>query len=134
MKKLLAIVLMFSVFLLSGCNLSNKGVSVSETGEYTKITLDNFEGNQKIQIKHDNPGECSLYCKTNITDGSLTLYYDEGLLWETKQLFFASVGSDANSGTYIDSSVGKVTIIIESSQPTSGEILFCFSAESSPFD
>ena len=134
MKKLLAIILLFSVFLFSGCNLSNKGVAVSETGEYVKITLDNFEGNQKIQIKHENPSECSLYYKTSISDGSLTLYYDEGLLWKTKQLFCASVGSDANSGIYVDSSVGKLTIIIKSTQVTSGEILFCFSAESSPFN
>ena len=133
MKKLLSLITIISILLLSSCDFSSSGISVDETGEYIKITLDKFEGDKKIKINHDNPGECSLDYKTSITEGDISVSYKEPWFPNTHHIFSASAGNDANSGTYIDSSITKITITLEASQPTSGEILICFSAKSSPF-
>ena len=127
MRKPLAILLVFCTLCFSGCSLSNKGIAVEETDECTKITLDNFEGKQKIEIDHDSPNEGGLYYSTNITNGSVTVSYDEGWLWEAYELF--TVSNDTNSiggGYYIDSSTSRIIIIIEAEQKTSGEILLGF--------
>jgi hypothetical protein len=127
MKKILAIILVLYVLCLSSCEKATKGVEVEQSNEYTKIILDNFEGKKKIEIPHDSPNEGGLYYSTNITNGSVTVSYDEGWLWEAYELF--SVSNDTNSiggGYYIDSSTSRIIIIIEAEQKTSGEILLGF--------
>lgn len=127
MKKILAIILMLCTCCLSNCGIFTKGVEIEQSNEYTKMILDNFEGKKKIEISHDSPNEGGLYYSTNITSGSLTVLCDLGLLWDTDELF--TVDADNNltdGGYYIDSSISKITIIIESEQKTSGEILLGF--------
>lgn len=127
MKKRFAILMVLFTLCFSGCGSLNKGVAVEKTDECTKITLDNFEGKKKIEIVHDSPNEGGLYYSTNITDGSVTVFYDQGWLWDAYELFTAS--KDTNSiggGYYIDSSTSKITIIIEAEQKASGEILLGF--------
>ncbi len=127
MRKPLAILLLLCTLCFSGCGLLSKGVAVEKTDECTKITLDNFEGKKKIEIVHDSPNESGLYYSTNITDGSVTVSYDQGWLWDADELFTAS--NDTNStggGHYIDNNTSKITIIIEAEQKTSGEILLAF--------
>ena len=133
MKKLLLILIVASMFLLQSCGLTNKCVIVKESGEQIEIMLDNFKGKEKIKIQHTNSAECSLYYKTDITEGSITVSYNEGILSNTHQLFTAATGADANSGVYIDSSTKTVTIIIEASESACGKIVFAFSSTSSPF-
>lgn len=133
MRKLLSFLIVASMLLLSSCDFSNQGVTVEETDKFIRITLDNFEGTKKIKIRHDNPGECSMYYKTSITEGGINVSCDAGWLWDKFFLCAASVDADANSGVYIDSSITTVTIILEASQSTSGELLFCFSTGTSPF-
>ena len=127
MKKILAIILVLCVLCLSSCGIVTKGVEVEQSNEYTKIILDNFEGKKKIEIPHDSPNEGGLYYSTNITSGSVTVSCDQGLLWDTNELFTADTDNNLTDGSYyIDSSTSKITIIIESKQKTSGEILLGF--------
>jgi hypothetical protein len=127
MKKILAIILVLFMLCLSSCGIVTKGVEVEQSNEYTKIILDNFEGKKKIEIPHDSPNEGGLYYSTNITSGSVTVSCDQGLLWDTDELFTADTDNNLTDGSYyIDSSTSKITIIIESEQKTSGEILLGF--------
>lgn len=133
MKRLISIIIIISMLLLSGCNFSSKGLAVEESDEVIKVTLDNFKGTEKIKIKHENPGECSLYYKTSISEGGVSMSYKEGWLFGPYPMLSPSVGSDVNSGVYIDSSTTTVIITFEAAEATSGEILFCFKSDSSPF-
>ena len=127
MKKLLAITLLLCTLCLSSCGTVTKGVEVEQSNEYTKIILDNFEGKKKIEIPHDSPNESGLYYSTNITSGSVTVYYDQGLLWDTDELFTADADNNlTDGGYYIDNNTSKITIIIVAEQKTSGEILLGF--------
>ena len=127
MKKILAIILMICTICLSSCGLFSQGVEVEQSNEYTKIALDNFKGKTKIVISHDSPNESGLYYSTNITSGSVTVSCDQGLLWDTDELFTADADNNlTDGGYYIDSSTSKITIIIEAKQETSGEILLKF--------
>ena len=133
MKKLLALIVIISTFLLSSCDLLNRGITMTEFDGYVKITLDNFTGSKKIVLDHDDPNEGTLYFKTEITDGSLSASYDEGWLWEAMPLFTASFCNDVNSSRYIDSSKTKVTITIKATEAVSGEIIFGLLRRPSPF-
>lgn len=127
MKKIFAIILVLCTLCLAGCGIFTKGVEVEQDNEYTKIILDNFEGKKKIEIRHDSPNEGGLYYSTNITSGSVTVSCDQGLLWDTDELFTADSDNNlTDGGYYIDSNTSKITIIIESEQKTSGEILLGF--------
>ena len=127
MKKILAIILMICTICLSSCGLFSQGVEVEQSNEYTKIVLDNFEGKKKIEIPHDSPNESGLYYSTSITSGCVTMSCDQGLLWDTDELFTADADNNlTDGGYYIDSNTSKITIIIESKQKTSGEILLGF--------
>ena len=127
MKKILAIILVLFTFCLSSCGLSSKGITVEQSAEYTKIVLDNFKGESKVEIAHDSLNESGLYYSTNITTGSVTVLCDQGLLWDTYKLFTADVDNNiTDGGYYIDSSTTKITIIIESEHETSGTILIGF--------
>ena len=127
MKKILAIILALCTLCLSSCGLFSQGVEVEQSNEYTKIALDNFKGKTKIVISHDSPNESGLYYSTNITSGSVTVSCDQGLLWDTDELFTADADNNlTDGGYYIDSSTSKITIIIEAKQETSGEILLKF--------
>ena len=127
MKKILAIILVHCVLCLSSCGIITKGVEVEQSNEYTKIVLDNFEGKKKIEIPHDSPNESGLYYRTSITSGCIPVSCDQGLLWDTDELFTADSDNNlTDGGYYIDSSTSKITIIIESEQKTSGEILLGF--------
>lgn len=127
MKKILAIILVLCTLYLSGCESLPKGVTVVETGEYTKITFDNFKGKKKIVLTHDSPNEGALYYKTDLTNGSLQASYDLGILWDTQKLFEASADNHSiGPGHYIDSSVSKITIIFEADNPVTGEVIISF--------
>ncbi|MBE6944433.1 MAG: hypothetical protein E7453_09345 [Ruminococcaceae bacterium] len=127
MKRLLAMIIALSIFFLSGCGILTKGVTVAETEEYTKITLDNFEGKKTISIPHDSPNEGALYYKTNITSGSIKAFYDLGILWDTENLFEATADNNSTGpGYYIDSSISKITIYFEADEPVSGEVIISF--------
>ncbi len=133
MRKFLSIIIAVSLLFLSSCTSQSQGIIVEESDGYIKIILDHIEGKRKIELKHTNPGECSLYYTTDITEGSINVSYDPGFLWDPLQLFTAASDTNTNGGTYIDSSIKKVTIIIDAPQAASGEILLCFSASASPF-
>ena len=127
MKKRFAILMVLCILCFSGCGLLSKGIVVEQTDECTKITLDNFSGTKKIEISHDSPNEGGLYYSTNITNGSVTVFFDQGWLWDADELFTAS--KDTNSiggGYYIDNNTSKITVIIEAEQKASGEILLGF--------
>ena len=127
MKKILAIILVFCMLCFSSCGMVTKGVEVEQSNEYTKIILDNFEGKKKIEIPHESSNESGLYYSTNITSGSVTVYCDQGLLWDADELFTAYADNNlTDGGYYIDNNTSKITIIIESEQKTSGEILLGF--------
>ena len=127
MKKILAITLVLCTLCLSSCGIVTKGVEVEQSNEYTKIVLDNFEGKKKIEIPHNSPNESGLYYSTSITSGCVTVSCDQGLLWNTDELFTADADNNlTDGGYYIDSNTSKITIIIESEQKTSGEILLGF--------
>ena len=129
MKKIIAIILVLFTFCLSSCGLSSKGITVDHSAEYTKIVLDNFKGKSKVEITHDSLNESGLYYTTNITTGSVKILCDQGLLWDTDELFTADAGNNiTDGGYYIDSSTAKITIIIESENETSGTILIGFTA------
>ena len=133
MKKLFSMVLLISMLLLSSCTQLNKSITLENTGEIIKITLDNFKGSEKIKIKHENSGECSLYYKTSINKGSVDISYDQGWIWDEYPLSSISSDKNTNGGVYIDSSVKTVTIILDAREESSGEIFFCFSKDASPF-
>ena len=127
MKKILAIMLVLCVLCLSSCGIITKGVEVEQSNEYTKIVLDNFEGKKKIEIPHDSPNESGLYYSTSITSGCVTVSCDQGLLWDTDELFTADADNNlTDGGYYIDNNTSKIAIIIVAEQKTSGEILFKF--------
>ena len=127
MKKILAIILVLCTLCLSSCGLFNQGVEVEQSNEYTKIILDNFEGKKKIEIPHESSNESGLYYSTSITSGCITVSCDQGLLWDTDELFTADSDNNiTDGGYYIDSSTSKITIIIVAEQKTSGEILLGF--------
>ena len=127
MKKILAIILVLCTLCLSSCGIVTKGVEVEQSNEYTKIILDNFKGKKKIEIPHDSPNESGLYYSTNIASGSVTVSCDQGLLWDADELFTADADNNlTDGGYYIDNNTSKITIIIESEQKTSGEILLGF--------
>ena len=127
MKKILAIILVLCTLCLSSCGLFSQGVEVEQSNEYTKIVLDNFEGKKKIEIPHESPNESGLYYSTSITSGCITVSCDQGLLWDTDELSTADADNNLiDGGYYIDSNTNKITIIIESEQKTSGEILLGF--------
>ena len=127
MKKILAIILVLCTLYLSSCGLFSQGVEVEQSNEYTKIVLDNFEGKKKIEIPHESPNESGLYYSTSITSGCITVSCDQGLLWDTDELFTADSDNNlTDGGYYIDNNTSKITIIIESEQKTSGEILLGF--------
>ncbi len=133
MKKLFAIIILISTLCLFSCNSAAKSITVEETDDIVKITLDNFIGEKKIKLSHDNTGECSLYYKTNITSGEIDVSYDWGLFFDDEELFEAETYDNATGGIYVDSSVSKVTIILDADEITSGEIYFAFSQNTSPF-
>lgn len=133
MRRLLSILVIISMLMLSSCKFSNPGITVEKTDDFIKITLDDFEGNQKINIKHEETGDCSLFYQINIEEGNINVSYKEGWIWDTLPLCNASTDTNTNGGAYIDSSTSTVTIILDSSEPTSGELLFCLSNNSSPF-
>ena len=129
MKKILSFILLPFALCFSSCGIVTKGVEVEQSDEYTKIILDNFEGNKKIEISHDSPNESCLYYSTNIKSGSVTVSCDQGLLWDTDELFTADADNNlTDGGYYIDSSTSKITIIIMAEQKTSGEILLGFTS------
>ena len=130
MKKLIAILLILSTLILSSCGLP-EGIELIETNEYAKITLDGFEGKEKIKLVN-GVGEGSLYYKTNITNGSIDVSFSDGLTPEALPLFKADSENNSNGGTYV-SAGGKVTVIITASEAATGEIVFVFSQSSSPF-
>ena len=127
MKKILAIMLVLCTLCLSSCGIVTKGVDVEQSNEYTKIILDNFEGKKKIEIPHESPNESGLYYSTSITSGSVTVSCDQGLLWDTDELFTADTDNNlTDGGYYIDSSTSKITIIIDSNSSVTGEIYIGF--------
>ena len=130
MKKILALILMLCTISLSSCGIFTKGVEVEHSNGHTKIILDNFVGRKKIEIPHDSPNESGLYYSpysTNIISGSVTVYCDQGLLWDAEELFTADADNNlTDGGYYIDNNTSKITIIIVAEQKTSGEILLGF--------
>ncbi|MBE6532978.1 MAG: hypothetical protein E7676_05700 [Ruminococcaceae bacterium] len=127
MKKLFAVILLLSTLCVSSCVPFAKGVDVEKLDDCTKITLDNFKGEKKIKVAHDSPNEGALYYKTDITDGSVKVYYDLGILWDEQKLFEADADSSAvGGGYYIDNNTAEFTVIIESDSGVSGEILLGF--------
>ena len=127
MKKLLVIILMCCLICLSSCGITAKGITVEKSGDYTKVILDNFSGEAKFEIKKNSNGECGLYYYADITKGNVTVYYDQGWLWDEYKLFTSDVNSVVNGGgEYIDNSTSKITIIIKTETLTSGEILLGF--------
>ena len=127
MKKLLAIILVLFTLSLSSCGLFNQGVDVEQGNDYTKITLNNFEGKKKIEIPHDSLNESGLYYSTNIKSGGVTVFCDQGLLWDADKLFTADADNNlTDGGYYVDNNTSKITIIIVTKQKTSGEILLRF--------
>ena len=129
MKKILAIILVFCMLCFSSCGMVTKGVEVEQSNEYTKIILEDFEGKTKIEISHDSPNESGLYYSTSITSGCVTVSCDQGLFWDTDELFTADANNNlTDGGYYIDSSTSKITIIIMAEQKTSGEILLGFTS------
>ena len=126
MKKLFAILIIFSLLVLSGCKQNENGVSVETNGEYTKITLDNFKGSETVKIPC-TPREGALYYKTNITKGGIKSFYDLGVFWKTERLVDADASNNSiGGGYYVDASTGEITIIIESDSKTSGELFVGF--------
>lgn len=120
MKKLLALLIIFSVLSLSGCK--QKGITVEQNDEYTKITLDNFKGCETVKIPR-TPKEGALYYKTDITKGSISSSYDLGIFWNTEKLVDADENNNSiGGGYYIDGSTSEISIIIEAEVKTSGEI------------
>ena len=127
MKKILAIILVLSIFSLSGCRVFVNGVSVVQLNEHVMIKLDDFVGEKRIEIPHESPNESGIYYSVSITSGSMTAYYDQGWLWEAEKLFDASEGdSFADGGHYVDSSTTKITVILTSESAVSGEIFIGF--------
>ena len=127
MKKLLIVLVLCCIICLSSCSISTKGISIEESEEYTKFVLDNFSGESKFEIKKKSNGECGLYYSYNITKGSITVFYDQGWLWDEYMLFTSDVNSIFNGGgEYIDNSTSKITIIIKTETLTSGDILLGF--------
>lgn len=126
MKKLIAVLLVLCIFGLSGCGSYKQGFALEESGGRKTITLNNFEGRQKIEFDYLGPGDPSLYYCTDITGGSVTIYLDEGWLSPTRELFTASADTNTdNNGAYLLSK--KVIVIIEAVETTSGKIVFSFS-------
>ena len=127
MKKILAIILVLSIFSLSGCRVFVNGVSVVQLNEHVMIKLDDFVGEKRIEIPHESPNESGIYYSVSITSGSMTAYYDQGWLWEAEPLFEASAGdSFADGGNYVDSNTTKITVILKSDSAVSGEIFIGF--------
>jgi hypothetical protein len=63
-KRLIAALLVILTLLtlcLPGCVSSNQSIIVEEVNGYVKVTLDGFDGTEKIKIKKNNPGDASLY-------------------------------------------------------------------------
>lgn len=137
MKRLIAALLVILTLLtlcLPGCVSSNQSIIVEEVNGYVKVTLDGFDGTEKIKIKKNNPGDASLYYCAIITDGGVTVHTDEGWLWPTRKFFTAVSGKEITNGMYVDSSTTELTIIIKANQTASGEIIFSLSGGPSPFD
>lgn len=133
MKKLLAVIILISVLCLVGCNSTFGTVTVEETDGIVKITLEDFIGEKKIKLHHENKGECSLYYSSDITKGEIDVSYDWGLFFDDEELFEAEQFDNATGGIYVDSSASTVTLILEADELTSGEIFFAFSQKDSPF-
>lgn len=127
MKKLLVVIFMCCIICFSSCGITAKGITIEESEGYTKVVLDNFSGEAKFEIKKNSNGECGLYYYADITKGNVTVYYDQGWLWDEYKLFTSDVNSVVNGGgEYIDNSTSKITIIIKTDTLTSGEILLGF--------
>ena len=127
MKKILTSILLICSLFLPSCGILPKGVEIEQTNQYTKITLDNFQGKKKIKIPHTSPNESGLYYRTSIISGSVLVSCDQGILWDTDTLFTADADNNLTDvGYYIDNNTSEITIIIETEQTTSGEILFTF--------
>lgn len=127
MKRILAIILLLCTLCFSGCRLSAEGINVEQREEYTKIVLYGFEGKQRIKIPHDSPNEGALYYKTDITGGSVRVFYDLGLLWDAEMLLEADAENNSvGGGYYIDNSVTQITIIVESDSSVTGQIYIGF--------
>ena len=127
MRKILVMVLVLGLLCFSSCGIVTKGVEVEQSNEYTKITLDQFKGKTKVEIPHNSPNEGGLYYSTSITSGSVTLSYDQGLLWNAEELLTADADNNlTDGGAYIDSGTSTITIILEAAQEVSGEILLGF--------
>ena len=127
MKKILAIILVFCALCLSGCRVFVNGVAVERFDEHVRIRLDNFVGEKRIEIPHESPNESGIYYSVSIMSGSLSIYYDQGWLWESEKLFDASAGdSFTDGGNYVDSSTTKITVILKSESEVSGEIFIAF--------
>lgn len=128
MKKVLAIILIFCALCFSGCESSDQGFAFEQNDEYTKITLDNFEGKKKIEIVNDSVIGRLLTYSTNITDGGVKASFREGWLFGPYDLFDVSADTNSEGAShYIDSSTTKIIITIEAEQGTSGEILLALS-------
>lgn len=131
MKKLLAIALIFCLMFLSGCNTPKEGITFEENDKYVKITLDSFEGEEKIKLTN-KVGEGSLYYLATVTSGSLSLSYSEGWFGDDYILFTIDAENTHDGGAYV--SGGKITITVSAEEATSGSVLIAFSNTSSPFN
>ncbi len=80
MKKILAIILVLCTLCLSSCRIFVGGVAVERFDEHVRIRLDGFVGEKRIEIPHDSPNENGIYYSVSITNGSLSVYYDQGWL------------------------------------------------------
>ena len=127
MKKILAIILVLCTLCLSSCRIFVGGVAVERFDEHVWIRLDGFVGEKRIEFPHENPNESGIYYSVSITNGSLSVYYDQGWLWEPEKLFDASAGdSFADGGNYVDGNTAKITVILKSDSEVSGEIFIAF--------
>lgn len=111
---------------LGGCNHS-KGCTVQSNAGMTVIELDSFSGRQKIKLKADEAGDASLFYVAELTEGEIKATLDTGFLWDPTDYFCVNAQNGISSGgTYIDSSVSEITLVIESDLPTDGRIILIF--------
>lgn len=128
MKKLFLTVgvLLLICFCIGGCSES-RGCTVQSDSGMTVIELDSFSGRQKIKLKADKAGDASLFYVAELTEGKIKATLDTGFLWEPTDYFRVSAQNGSSSGgTYIDSSVSEITLVIETDLPTNGRIILTF--------
>ena len=133
MKKLLSILVLVSLCILALTSCMRDGsITVKENGSYVTITLDQFAGEKRIKIPN-NVGEGTLFYKSSITEGNVTVSHTDGWFWPEYEMFTADEKNNTTGSMYLVGGDEEI-IIITAEEAASGEIVLICARSSSPFE